>query len=91
MCHATRTVAITPSKSRAYDFEEVKRICQTCAVDGLRAVHEAGPAKPFRFIYMSGSASERDQTKTPRFLPQYCLMRVSKRLNCRGLVAFFSL
>ena len=81
-------MAITPSKSKAYEFEEVRRICQTCALDGLKAAHEAGPAKPFRFIYMSGSAAERDQTKTPRYFPQYCLMRVSKRLNCRELLAF---
>ena len=32
---------------------------------------------PFRFMYMSGTAAERDQTKTPSFMPQYSLMRVS--------------
>lgn len=30
---------------------------------------------PFRFIYMSGAATERDQTKNPSFMPQYTLMR----------------
>lgn len=30
---------------------------------------------PFRFLYMSGAATERDQTKTPSFMPQYSLMR----------------
>jgi len=69
------TVAITPSRSKQYAFDEVKRVCQTSTVAGLKAMYEAGPAKPFRFMYMSGYAAERDQTKTPRFLPEYCLMR----------------
>ncbi|KAI0466323.1 NAD(P)-binding protein [Xylaria cf. heliscus] len=69
------TVAITPSKSKTYDFEEVKRICHTSAIAGLRSIHEAGPAIPFRFLYMSGAAAERDQNKTPKTMPQYCLMR----------------
>jgi len=34
-------------------------------------------ASPFRFMYMSGSAAERDQKKTPSLMPEYCLMRVS--------------
>ncbi|KAJ8123731.1 hypothetical protein ONZ43_g387 [Nemania bipapillata] len=69
------TVAITPSRSKTYDFEEVKRICQTSATTGLRAMHEAGLATPFRFIYMSGAAAERDPGKTPNFMPEYSLMR----------------
>lgn len=40
-------------------------------------MHEAGPASPFRFLYMSGAAAERDSTKTPKFMPEYSLMRVS--------------
>ena len=59
------------------DFEEVKRVCQGCPITGLRTMHEAGVNVPFRFIYMSGSAAERDPTKTPAFLPEYLLMRVS--------------
>ncbi|KAI1444283.1 NAD(P)-binding protein [Annulohypoxylon stygium] len=69
------TVAITPSKSKMYDFEEVKRICQTCTLSGFNAIYESGVSKPFRFLYTSGAATERDQTKTPRFQPQYSLMR----------------
>lgn len=60
-----------------YDFEEVKRICQTCTLSGFNAIYESGVSKPFRFLYTSGAATERDQTKTPRFQPQYSLMRVS--------------
>ncbi|RYP16372.1 hypothetical protein DL765_005152 [Monosporascus sp. GIB2] len=69
------TVGITPTKSRGYDWEVVKRVCHTSTLAGLAAMYEAGPAKPFRFLYMSGSAAERDQTKKPRFMPQYLLLR----------------
>ncbi|KAI0116494.1 NAD(P)-binding protein [Nemania sp. FL0031] len=69
------TVAITPTKSKMYDFKEVKRVCQTSTIAGLRAMHEAGPATPFRFLYMSGAAAERDQEKTPWYMPEYSLMR----------------
>ena len=35
----------------------------------------ASASSRFRFLYMSGAATERDQTKTPRFMPPYSLMR----------------
>lgn len=38
-------------------------------------MHEAGVGNPFRFIYMSGIAAERDPAKKPSFKPQYSLMR----------------
>lgn len=75
------TVAITPSKQAGIDFEEVRRVCQEHALLGLRTIFKAHSegrspdAPPFRFIYMSGVASERDQTKTPSWKPEYCLMR----------------
>ncbi|KAI1750222.1 NAD(P)-binding protein [Xylaria castorea] len=69
------TVAVTPSKAKTYDFEVVKHICHTSAIAGLRSIHEAGTATPFRFLYMSGAAAERDQSKTPKFMPEYSLMR----------------
>ncbi|KAK0707453.1 hypothetical protein B0H67DRAFT_647638 [Lasiosphaeris hirsuta] len=69
------TVAITPTKSKTYAFEDVKRICQTSTLAGFRAMADAGPARPFRFLYMSGSAAERDQTKRPIVLAEYLLMR----------------
>ena len=80
-----RTVAITPTKSSMYDWDTVVRVCQTSTMMGLRAMYEAGPAKPFRFIYCSGFSAERDQTKTPDFRPQYSLLRVSYALTyCDG-------
>ncbi|MCJ1392090.1 hypothetical protein MMC18_004957 [Xylographa bjoerkii] len=75
------TVAITPIKSRGIDFEEIRRVCYEYTLAGLQAMfkaHNDGESKggsSFRFLYMSGAGSERDQSKTPRFMPQYDLMR----------------
>ncbi|KAF8206182.1 putative nucleoside-diphosphate-sugar epimerase [Mycena galopus ATCC 62051] len=69
------TVAITPTKSLEIAFEEVKRVCHTSTLVGLSALRDAGLGRPFRFIYMSGVAAERDQSKTPAQMPQYSLMR----------------
>lgn len=55
---------------------------------GLQAMFEAhseGNTRPLRFLYMSGTAAERDQSKTPSFMPQYSLMRVSTRYECKYL------
>jgi hypothetical protein len=78
---ALRTVAITPTKSKSIPFDEVKRICQTSTLAGLRAMHEAGLGKPFRFMYMSGFATERDMTKKPAWMPEYTLMRVRRECS----------
>ena len=72
-----RTVAIKPYKGKDVPFEEIKRVFQDTTIAGLKAMHDAGLARPFRFIYMSGIFAERDQTKTPKLLPEYLLMRVS--------------
>ncbi|KAI8960899.1 hypothetical protein F5Y11DRAFT_349101 [Daldinia sp. FL1419] len=69
------TVAITPSKSKTYDFEEVKRVCHTSTLAGLKAMHESGVSKPFRFLYMSGAAAERDRGRPVRYQPEYSYMR----------------
>ncbi|MBE3048933.1 hypothetical protein IMZ48_41830 [Candidatus Bathyarchaeota archaeon] len=55
----------------------VARVCQGYAVDGLRALSDSSPARPFRYLYVSGMLAERDQTKSPLFAAEYCLMRVS--------------
>ncbi|KAI0181764.1 putative nucleoside-diphosphate-sugar epimerase [Hypoxylon sp. FL1284] len=69
------TVAITPSKSKTYDSDELKRVCQTCALAGLKAMHQSGLSKPFRFLYMSGAGGERDQTKKLAYMQEYMRMR----------------
>ncbi|KAI1108515.1 NAD(P)-binding protein [Nemania sp. NC0429] len=79
------TVAITPTKSKTYDFEEIRRVCHTATLSGLRSMHKAGLAAPFRFLYLSGVATERDPTKTPTWMPEYCLMRVSRSSHCVNL------
>lgn len=40
-------------------------------------MYEAGPAKPFRFLYLSAEGIPRDLTQKPLFMGQYQLMRVS--------------
>jgi hypothetical protein len=63
------------------DFEKVRRICQDYTLFGLKAMVEAretNATKPFRFLYMSGVAAERDQNKVPRLMAQYSLMRVCR-------------
>ena len=72
-----RTIAITPTKSRLHGFDYVKKVCQEYTELGLKTMYESGPAKPFRFLYMSGLAAERSRDKTPQWLPEYCWMRVS--------------
>jgi hypothetical protein len=67
------------------DFEKVRRICQDYTLIGLKAmveVRDSTATKPFRFLYMSGVAAERDQTKVPRFMAQYSLMRVCRTEVC---------
>ena len=44
---------------------------------GIEVMCQAGPAKPFRFLYMSGAGAERDQSKKPKVMPEYSLLRVS--------------
>ncbi|KAJ7261741.1 putative nucleoside-diphosphate-sugar epimerase [Mycena haematopus] len=69
------TVAVTPVKSKSLPFDEVTRICQTSTLVGLSALHDAGLSRPFRFVYMSGAGTERDQSKKPSWMPEYSLMR----------------
>jgi uncharacterized protein YbjT (DUF2867 family) len=71
------TVAITPTKSQLEKFEDVVRVCQTSTLAGMRAMVEAREGKKFRFLYMSGLQAERDQSKRPRVMGEYVLMRVS--------------
>jgi hypothetical protein len=61
------------------DFEKVRQICHDYTLIGLKTMAQVreNTTTPFRFIYMSGSAAERDQTKKPRLMSQYLLMRVS--------------
>ncbi len=68
---------MTPTKSKAMNPADVKRVCHDYTMAGLRAIYEAGPARPFRFLYMSGSNAVRDPAKKPWLLGDYSVMRVS--------------
>lgn len=80
-----RTVAVTPMRSRGVDFVEVKRVCQSCTLAGLKVMYEAGPSRPFRFLYLSAEGTPRDLTKKPSFMGDYQLMRVSTPILCCSL------
>lgn len=72
-----RTVAVTPFRM-GIDFAEVKRVCQTCAIAGFKAMYEAGPARPFRFIFFSAAGTPLDLSKKPLIMGDYQIMRVSR-------------
>lgn len=59
-----------------YKPEEVKRVCHTCTLAGMKAVLESGPAKPFRFIYTSGGPEDPKRIKmAPAWMLSYLEMR----------------
>lgn len=75
--NVNRTIAITPSKSKNYPWEEVKKVASEYSMTALKTmIAVRSTSKPLRFLYYSGVAAERDQTKTPAMMPQICLMRV---------------
>lgn len=79
-----RTVGISPAKASTMDWDELKRVSETCTIAGMKAMYEAGPANPFRFLYVCGETAERDQTaardatKKPGMREKYNMMRVSQ-------------
>ncbi|OQD92403.1 hypothetical protein PENSOL_c041G02227 [Penicillium solitum] len=84
------TVAVTPFRTSGFDFAEVKRVCQDCTLAGFKAIYEAGPAKPFRFIYFSADGTPRDPTKRPSIMGDYQLMRCETELMVINLPAEYS-
>ena len=69
---------MTPAKSKTMQWEQVRKICHDYAMTGLETM-AALPREgntPFRFVYTSGANAERDATKKPWILGDYCLMRV---------------
>ncbi|KAJ5785554.1 uncharacterized protein N7503_010766 [Penicillium pulvis] len=69
------TVAVTPFRSTAFDFAEVKRVCQDCTLAGFKGIYEAGPARPFRFLYFSAEGTPQDPSQRPFILGDYQVMR----------------
>lgn len=73
-------MAVTPNKTRAMPWDEVRKICLEYTIAGLETLSKlprGNEAKPLQFLYVSGSNTERDHTKKPWVMGDYCLMRVS--------------
>jgi hypothetical protein len=63
-------------------WEQACKISRDYAIAGIQNISPLprdSNAKPLRFIYMSGTKAERDQTKKPFLLREYCLMRVRSK------------
>jgi hypothetical protein len=79
---APRTIAITPTKSKDHPWDEVKRVCRDYVLTAIKTMADVRTASDtLRFIYYSGVYAERDQSKTPRAMPEMLLMRVSFHLR----------
>lgn len=74
------------------DFATVKKICQDYTLFGLKTIQEAREEgmEPLRFVYVSGAATERDQSRRPSWMPEYSLMRVSLFLSLSFSVVYLS-
>ncbi|KAF7941360.1 hypothetical protein BELL_0017g00150 [Botrytis elliptica] len=71
-------IAITPSKMKDSTLDEARKICVEYTVNALETITQLPREKgvrPFRFIYVSGYKSERDQSKQPWVMSDYLLMR----------------
>lgn len=74
-------------------LEESGKICRdypTRAVETISKLRQAAPdgeakKSPFRFLYVSGSAAERDQTKKPLIMGGYLLIRVGQAFDTNPL------
>ncbi|PNP57833.1 hypothetical protein THARTR1_01991 [Trichoderma harzianum] len=59
-------------------WDEVRKICLDYTIAGLEELSKAprnNTTKPLHFVYVSGANAERDQSKKPWVLGDYCLMR----------------
>ncbi|EHK16716.1 uncharacterized protein TRIVIDRAFT_41189 [Trichoderma virens Gv29-8] len=71
-------MAVTPSNSGKMPWDEVRKICLDYTIAGLEELSKAprdNAKKPLQFVYVSGANAERDQSKKPWILGDYCLMR----------------
>ena len=78
----TRNLSVTPRKARGLRAEEVRKICLDYTLIGLQCMMKvANPDHSFRFIYKSGSMTERDQSKTLWLSNEYRKMKVIPSTN----------
>ncbi|KXH29409.1 hypothetical protein CSIM01_12797 [Colletotrichum simmondsii] len=52
-------------------------ICFRAILEARGSSTASNKTTPFRFMYMSGAKTERDQSKTPSFKPEYSLLRMA--------------
>lgn len=74
-----RTIGVNPAKLRSMTWEEACKVSRDFAVAAIKTIGplpREGKTAPLRFICMSGEHAERDQTKRPFLMADYCLMRV---------------
>lgn len=72
-------MAVTPRNSGKMPWDEVRKICLDYTIAGLEVLSKAprnDATKPLQFVYVSGANAERDQSRKPWVLGDYCLMRV---------------
>lgn len=75
-----RLISVTITRARSVTQEIAREICLDYTVTGLDTMSQlsrGSKSKPFRFIYTSGAKSERDPSKSPWFMRDYLLLRVS--------------
>jgi len=82
-----RSLAVTPSQSRTMKFSEVTAICHDYTINGIHNMIEVAN-KPFRFVYVSGVLTERDQNKILPQMGEYLHLRVSPSSRS-SLLAFY--
>jgi hypothetical protein len=86
-----RTIAVLPTKYKSLPWDEVRKICIDYTLTGLDTITqlprsaEAGN-RPLHFVYVSGTAAERDPTKKPWLLGDYAVMRVSVSHNVHCVI-----
>jgi nucleoside-diphosphate-sugar epimerase len=67
-------IAVTRSKVQTMPFEDVRKICLNYTMTGIDTISQTA-SSPFRFLYVSGVNATRDQTKKPKLMPEYSLLR----------------
>ncbi|KZZ94732.1 NAD(P)-binding domain protein [Moelleriella libera RCEF 2490] len=86
-------LAITPAKSKALPWDQVRTICYDYTTTGIETLSEiannsssSNNNKPLRFVYASGANTVRDPAKKPWILGDYLLLRG----NCEQKVLDFA-
>lgn len=74
--YCIRTLGLIPSKVPKRDDGTAKRVSIEYTLTAARVFQEVCQ-KPFRFVYVSGAGTERDQSKSLWIMQDYRRIRVS--------------